>query len=335
MESRVSKPADKIAAFDLDYTLLRPKGKNKFPKSKDDATPVYPEVASKLQELQINGYKIIIFTNQNGIGKRISVEDIYYKIDTYLPNGAAIDVYISYQKNQYRKPFPGMFDVFMENNGPLQDIFYVGDAAGRKGDFSASDAQFAYNCGMPFYTPEQFFLNQKECVPTVPHLKPPKPIPLKGGIPIQTVLILVGPPGCGKSTLAAVIAERYPGTIVINNDDTGSAAKSVRLFRQALKDKAPRIVIDNTNATVVNRAFYVEPAKDEQYKVYAITIGLSKEHASYLNYYRAYTNGKDLIPEVAYRSFYKRLEPIQTSEDYNKNFTYVPKLPEEIFEYSF
>lgn len=335
MESRTSKPANKIATFDLDHTLLKPNGKHKFPKNKNDATLVYPEVLSKLQELQSNGYKIVIFTNQLGLGKRISLEDIYYKIDTYLPNGASIDVYISYREDQHRKPSLGMFDAFMENNGPLQEIFYVGDAAGRKGDFSASDAQFAHNCDIPFYTPEQFFINQKDPIPSVPRLIPPKPVHLGCGIPKQTVVILVGAPSCGKSTLAAVFAERYPGTIIINNDTTGNAAKSIRLFKQALKENTPRIVIDNTNTTVVNRAIYVEAAKDNEYKVYAITIDLSKEHCGYLNWYRAYINGQNLIPLVVYRLFYKRFESIQDSEAYNKNLIYVPTLPEEIFAYSF
>ena len=254
MESRVSKPADKIAAFDLDYTLLKPAGKHKFPKHKDDAMPVYPQVLGKLEELQADGYKIVIFTNQRGLGKHISIDDIYHKVDTYLAHGAAIDVYISYQGDQYRKPIPGMFDIFMENNGPLEDIFYVGDAAGRDGDFSASDAQFAYNCGIPFYTPEQFFLNhQDQHAGVLPQLEPPQPALLKR-IPTQIVIILVGPPGCGKSTLAQTLSEQYPGTVIVNNDSTGSAAKSMRLFKQALRDDSPRIIVDNTNATMVNQA---------------------------------------------------------------------------------
>ena len=228
----------------------------------------------------------------------------------------------------------GMFDKFMEDNGPVTDIFYVGDAAGRKGDFSFSDAQFAFNCSIPFYTPEQFFLHKTEQLPAIPLLKAPKPIPLKRGIPAQTVVILVGPPGCGKSSLATKLANRYPETIVVNNDTTGTAARSLKLFKESLST-APRIIVDNTNATVLNRAVYTELAKDYDYKVYAITINVSKEVAIHLNYYRAYTKNKQVIPGIAYSSFYKRLEPIKKSEMYDQHWSYTPDLPAEIFEYSF
>ena len=39
----------------------------------------------------------------------------------------------------------------------LSRSFFVGDAAGRKGDFSDSDRVFAANAGLAFYVPEQAF----------------------------------------------------------------------------------------------------------------------------------------------------------------------------------
>jgi histidinol phosphatase-like enzyme len=40
--------------------------------------------------------------------------------------------------------------------------FYVGDAAGRPGDFASTDKEWAQNVGIPFYTPEQFFWERKD-----------------------------------------------------------------------------------------------------------------------------------------------------------------------------
>ena len=334
MESRISKGSEKVATFDLDHTLLKPKGKYTFSKDRDDAQLVYPQVATKLKQLKKDGYKIVIFTNQKRLGKQITVEDIYYKIDKYLPNGKTIDVYISYKDDQYRKPLPGMFDKFMENNGPITDIFYVGDAAGRKGDFSCSDAKFAHNCGIQFYIPEHYFLNKTAELSSVPLLKPLKAVPLKCGIPAQTVVVLVGPPGCGKSTLANTLAQRHVGTVIINNDTAGSANKSLTLYKKHL-GTCSRIIVDNTNATILNRAVYTEVAKDKEYKVYALTFDIERDIAVNLNYYRSYYQDKPLIPMVAYASFYKRFEPVKKSEMYDQSWTFVPNYPEEIFEYSF
>jgi len=42
----------------------------------------------------------------------------------------------------------------------LEGSVFVGDAAGRKGDFSCSDRDLATNVGILFKTPEEFFLNE-------------------------------------------------------------------------------------------------------------------------------------------------------------------------------
>lgn len=335
MDYRFSKPGLKVAAFDLDHTLIKPKGKNTFSKHRNDVMLLYPEVEETLSNLRKDGYKIVIFTNQRGVGRKTTLEEIYYKIDTYLPKGKTIDVFISYCDDYCRKPSLGMFDKFMELNGAIVDMYYVGDAAGRPGDFSASDRKFALNAGIPFYTPEQFFLKSKNKLPPLLKLKRPKPHKLRAKIPDQTVVVLVGPPGCGKSSFTKKLVEEYSDMVIVGNDHCGSASKSLTQFKKFLKEGVNRIIVDNTNSNIKARAVYSEPAKDHGYKVWAIVIDVTREHAEHLNRHRAYLNSSKPVPPVAYGVFYKNYTPPAKSEAFNKVNQVVPNYPRELFEYAY
>ncbi|KAL6943643.1 hypothetical protein ACO0OE_003534 [Hanseniaspora uvarum] len=58
----------------------------------------------------------------------------------------------------YRKPSTGMLEEFYNDIEDEANIeYFVGDAAGRKNDFSDSDKVFAENGKLKFYTPEELF----------------------------------------------------------------------------------------------------------------------------------------------------------------------------------
>lgn len=66
----------------------------------------------------------------------------------------------------FRKPETGMWFELLkdveEKHGcqvDLEKSFYVGDAAGRKNDFSDSDREMAKALKLKFFTPEEFFVN--------------------------------------------------------------------------------------------------------------------------------------------------------------------------------
>lgn len=158
---------NKIAAFDLDHTLIRPKGSTKikkFPKNKDDWVWTDIRWISIIQELyNSSNYSIIIFSNQAGLSRNNpKLPDLYYKINNIVKEiGIPIEVYISPQKDKFRKPNPTMWNFMIHkhkknNKLNLKECFYVGDAAGRSNDFSNSDLIFAKNIGIKFYTPEDF-----------------------------------------------------------------------------------------------------------------------------------------------------------------------------------
>lgn len=72
---------EKIAAYDMDNTLIKTVSGNVFPKNIDDWQLNYSMIPSKLKSLYENGFKICIFTNQAGIESgKTSVDEMKRKI---------------------------------------------------------------------------------------------------------------------------------------------------------------------------------------------------------------------------------------------------------------
>lgn len=165
----------KVAAFDLDSTLITTKTKAKFPKTALDWRFLLPRVPAALATLASDGYVLVIFTNQAGVSNgRINESFVKTRLDSMMAAVKAdIGVFAATMKNNYRKPATGMWEVFVDMLGGIDRIdvsksFYVGDAAGRPvrpsaaADFSDSDLRFSINIGLRFYTPEEYFGGKEE-----------------------------------------------------------------------------------------------------------------------------------------------------------------------------
>ncbi|AKN58885.1 putative histidinol-phosphatase [Autographa californica multiple nucleopolyhedrovirus] len=154
----------KIAAFDLDGTLIDSQTQSKFPKNPDD-WQLLP-CAHKLKRLYELGYDLVVFTNQAHLGSgKIKASDLLYKLENIKKaTGVPISFYVSPNKDEHRKPDTGMWREMAKQFTHIdkEQSFYVGDAAGRinlttgQKDFSDSDRVFAKNLSLQFYTPEQF-----------------------------------------------------------------------------------------------------------------------------------------------------------------------------------
>ena len=61
----------KVAAFDLDGTLVQTKGTSPFPRDASDWLLFHPNVITELQRLHEDGFRLVIFSNQGGIRSKL------------------------------------------------------------------------------------------------------------------------------------------------------------------------------------------------------------------------------------------------------------------------
>lgn len=84
-----------------------------FPKDIYDWQLSFPEVKSKVSQLFQDGYKIVIITNQGGIGtgktKSSEFKSKIEKIGSSL--NIPVQVFIATASDIYRKPAPGMWSL--------------------------------------------------------------------------------------------------------------------------------------------------------------------------------------------------------------------------------
>ncbi|XP_046472351.1 uncharacterized protein F21D5.5 isoform X1 [Neodiprion pinetum] len=300
----------KIAAYDMDGTLIKTQSGHVFPKDHNDWQLIFSEVPGKLKKLHKEGYKIVIFTNQGSLslGKwkpsdfKVKIERIIQKI------GVPIQVFIATGKSIYRKPLTGMWDSLVnhKNEGVTVDkdsSFFVGDAAGRKKDWgpkkkkdhSSADRLLALNLGLKFQTPEEHFLGHKPAPWELPKFDPMKltentdvtdPPTAKLKSDKQEVIIMVGSPGSGKSHFAKVHLPTYRR---INRDTLGSWQKCISALEQALSE-GKSAVVDNTNPDPTVRQKYIDVVKARGIPVRCFLMGTELEHTKHNNKFRQLTD---------------------------------------------
>lgn len=162
------EPNDKLTAFDLDGTIVKPKSNKRVPRSATDWEFFSVWTKVKLQQtLRENLSRFVMFTNQNGVGLGIvPLEEVQERIElTTKRLDIPCCVFVAIDKDRFRKPNVGMFELFLESfndSKPVdyEESFYCGDAVGYP-SFSDADIKFAQRLGLPFLPPEKFLRGVK------------------------------------------------------------------------------------------------------------------------------------------------------------------------------
>lgn len=317
------KSSTKVAAFDLDGTLIKPKSGAKFAKDHEDWKwwADGTTIPKKLKELDEEGYSIVIVTNQalgeppKGKSKDLDARaklprfkkffDKLTLIASALP-AVPFRVFVATSKDQYRKPIPGTWfelEKLFRNEGieiDLSKSYYIGDAAGRDGDHNITDRLYAQNIGIPFHTPEEFFLNRPPKTfksrgfhPSSLPLDPEAPLftptstPLIPPNPVKPEIVLfVGYPAAGKTTFY----KRHfapAGYVHVNQDTLKTKPKCVAAVREAITN-GQSCTVDNTNRDLATRADYHRLAKELNVSIRALVWNITLDLAWHINLYRAH-----------------------------------------------
>ncbi|XP_063245119.1 uncharacterized protein F21D5.5 isoform X2 [Bacillus rossius redtenbacheri] len=323
----------KIAAYDLDGTLISTKSGRVFPKDTDDWQILHPEVPGKLKELWAAGHKVVLLTNQAGIGRgTLKAGDFKGKVCKVAARlGVPLQVFVSAGKGVYRKPAPGMWNTLIrqKNDGVAVDMkasFYCGDAAGReanwapkkKKDFSSSDRLFALNVGLRFFTPEEHFLGHRPAPFKLPSFDPAdlftKPPPLCE--PSDAAVVSDKQEGSGKSFLAR--SRLVPaGYCHVNRDTLGSWQRCISAADSALAS-GRSVAIDNTNPDRESRARFLEVARRHGVPCRCFLMGAGPELARHNNRFREFTDSSHVpVSEMVINMFKSKYEEPTTGEGFS------------------
>jgi len=332
----------KCLAMDMDGTMIKPKSGRVHPKSADDWIWCYGDMQRETLASVPEDTLLVIISNQRGAGRKESKQhDLMHKIDNMISElgGRDIVVMLALNDDEYRKPAIGMWTYFQSCYAVRECLGYIGDAAGRPNDFSCSDRKFADNLGIPFYTPEEYFLGDSR--DTTLWTWGWSPYDYMRNIrtdydhqnddtvkemceqSYQEMVVLVGPPASGKSHIAQ---SSFPSYVRVNRDTLGTASKCLKATREALQN-GKSVVIDNTNPSQKARAGYVDIAQKSDVPIRCIVVDACDELVQHNNRYRACcSNDRDVVPIVALRSFRKYYEKPSHDEGYTTILT-IPFIP--------
>lgn len=312
-----------LFAFDLDHTIIKPQS-GKFCKTALDWEFVQGMEIS-VREISKH-YPVAIFTNQGGVSAgKVSISEVIARIGTVVQMlSDNIIVFIGLSP-RYCKPSPKLYEKLIYGYAPeITRGFYIGDASDNDVDFSDTDYRFAKNVGLEYIPVEVFrtipmtvdYIARLSAVAVrreLPRVNVRGYIVADGQLTVPTMhprvlAILVGPPGCGKSTYAKTLSG--DGWRVVSRDALRqpTAVQALRAVKAAIPKEGPvHIIIDATHPDAKSREAYLTLAKAQNMKTCAVVFDVPIAVAKQMNRARCISGG-NYVPEIAYGAFLKRYQ---------------------------
>lgn len=295
-----------IRAYDFDDTLL-----------KRGTTELIDERRiTEMISYSQKGNTLVILSNQKGLsleGERKLASRLSFLFDKL---GFRIPFLAALADDHFRKPNIGMLEKIVEEGiEPLESLVYIGDAAGRPGDFSDSDRKMLENFAeshpsvqCQFQTPEEesSTFSSRLMVPLSLRVSEADYFRRVNALQKEirelspVVILMVGFPGSGKSTLGNHLAET-----VVSFDDGKGPAK--RLLDSSIRE-GKNVVVANCSLSLSSRKEIIDRILPS-FSVLAVRM-VDSNHpfgdAWNLNVWRAGSGGRK-VPRVAYSVMAKKL----------------------------
>lgn len=213
----------------------------------------------------------------------------------------------------------------------LGSSYLVGDAAGREGDFSDTDRNWALNIGLGFHTPEEFFLGQESramshkfdpSLYTTSTVTTANPAVFSRPTAEKEIVLFVGCPGAGKSTFYWRYLEPL-GYERVNQDILKTKPKCF-VVAQKLLSEGKSVAIDNTNADSATRAAWITVAKQHKVPIRCLYFTSSEELCIHNAAARAFggeivnPEKRDMLPGIAFRQFKARFKKPTKQEGFSE-----------------